>query len=53
LRRRALLNAGEMFDRLGQRDKAVAEYKQVTSGGEDANVRDAAGKYLSTPYSGN
>jgi len=50
LRRRAQLNAGQMFDLLHQRDKAVEQYKQASAGGGDQSQADAARRYLKTPY---
>jgi tetratricopeptide (TPR) repeat protein len=52
LRRRAQLNAGQMFDLLHQRDKAVEQYKQASAGGGDQSQADAARKYLKNPYTG-
>ncbi len=52
LRRRAQLNAGQMFDLLHQRDKAIEQYKQASAGGGDQSQADAARKYLKTPYTG-
>jgi hypothetical protein len=52
LKRRAQLNAGEMFDLLHQRDKAVEQYQQASAGGGDQSQADAARKYLKTPYTG-
>ncbi len=52
LRRRAQLNAGEMFDLLQQREKAVAQYQLASAGGGDQSQADAARKYLKTPYNG-
>jgi hypothetical protein len=52
LRRRAQLNAGEMFDILHQRDKAIEQYKQASAGGGDQSQADAARRYLKTPYTG-
>ncbi len=52
LRRRAQLNAGEMFDLLHQRDQAIEQYKQASAGGGDQSQAEAARKYLKTPYSG-
>lgn len=52
LRRRAQLNAGEMFDLLHQRDKAIQQYKQASAGGGDQSQADAARKYLKSPYTG-
>ncbi|MDE1175144.1 MAG: hypothetical protein PW789_00885 [Edaphobacter sp.] len=52
LKRRAQLNAGEMFDLLHQRDKAVELYNMASAGGGDQSQADAAKKYLKTPYTG-
>jgi tetratricopeptide (TPR) repeat protein len=52
LKRRAQLNAGQMFDLLHQRDKAVQQYKEASAGGGDQSQADLARKYLKTPYSG-
>jgi len=52
LRRRAQLNAGEMFDLLHQRDKAIEQYKQASAGGGDQSQADTARRYLKTPYTG-
>ena len=52
LRRRAQLNAGQMFDLLHQRDKAVEQYKLASAGGGDQSQADLARKYLKTPYTG-
>jgi tetratricopeptide (TPR) repeat protein len=52
LRKRAQLNAGEMFDLLHQRDKAVRLYQMAAAGGGDQSQADAARKYLKTPYMG-
>lgn len=52
LRRRAQLNAGQMFDLLHQRDDAIRQYQLASAGGGDQSQTDAARKYLKTPYSG-
>jgi len=52
LRRRAQLNAGQMFDLLHQRDKAVQQYQLASAGGGDQSQADAARRYLKTPYKG-
>jgi len=52
LRRRAQLNAGQMFDLLHQREKAIEQYKQASAGGGDQSQADAARRYLKTPYTG-
>ena len=50
LRRRAQLNAGQMYDLLHQRDKAIEQYQQASAGGGDQSQADAARKYLKAPY---
>jgi tetratricopeptide (TPR) repeat protein len=52
LRKRAQLNAGEMFDLLHQRDTAVKLYQMAAAGGGDQSQADAARKLLKTPYTG-
>jgi tetratricopeptide (TPR) repeat protein len=52
LRRRAQLNAGQMFDLLHRRDKALEQYKQASAGGGDQSQADTARRYLKTPYTG-
>jgi tetratricopeptide (TPR) repeat protein len=52
LRRRAQLNAGEMFDLLNNRDEAVKQYQLASAGGGDQSQADAAHRYLKTPYTG-
>jgi tetratricopeptide (TPR) repeat protein len=52
LRRRAQLNAGQMFDLLHQRDKAVHQYQLASAGGGDQSQSEAAHRYLKTPYTG-
>jgi tetratricopeptide (TPR) repeat protein len=52
IRRRAQLNAGEMFDLLHQRDKAIAQYRLAVAGGGDQSQADAANRYIETPYTG-
>lgn len=52
LKRRAQLNAGQMFDLLHQRDKAIEQYKEASAGGGDQSQADTARKYLKTPYTG-
>jgi tetratricopeptide (TPR) repeat protein len=52
LRRRAQLNAGQMFDLLHNRAEAVKQYQQASAGGGDQSQADAAHKYLKTPYTG-
>ena len=52
LRKRAQLNAGEMFDLLHDRPNALAQYNKAQAGGGDQSQADAARKYLKTPYTG-
>jgi tetratricopeptide (TPR) repeat protein len=52
LRKRAQLNAGEMFDLLGQRDKALKLYQMAAAGGGDQSQAEAARKLMKTPYVG-
>jgi len=52
LRRRAQLNAGEMFDLLNKRDEAIKQYELASAGGGDQSQADAARRYLKTPYTG-
>jgi tetratricopeptide (TPR) repeat protein len=52
LRRRAQLNAGQMFDLLHNRDKAVEQYQQASAGGGDQSQADTARRYLKSPYTG-
>jgi hypothetical protein len=52
LRKRAQLNAGEMFDLLHQRARAVGLYQMASSGGGDQSQADAARRLMRTPYSG-
>ena len=52
LRRRAQLNAGQMFDLLHQRGKAVEQYKLASAAGGDQSQADAARRYLKAPYTG-
>jgi hypothetical protein len=52
LRKRAQLNAGEMYDLLQQRAKAVGLYQMAASGGGDQSQSDAARRLMKTPYTG-
>jgi tetratricopeptide (TPR) repeat protein len=52
LRKRAQLNAGEMYDLLHQREKAVALYQKASAGGGDQSQADMARRFLKTPYAG-
>jgi tetratricopeptide (TPR) repeat protein len=50
LRRRAQLNAGQMFDLLHERDEAIKQYQLASAGGGDQSQADAARRYLKTPF---
>jgi uncharacterized protein with PIN domain len=52
VRRRAQLAAGQMFDLLHQRDKAVQQYQLAAAPGGDQSQADVARRYLKTPYTG-
>lgn len=52
LRKRAQLNAGEMFDLLHEREQAVKLYKMAAAGGGDQSQADLAKKYLKSAYTG-
>jgi tetratricopeptide (TPR) repeat protein len=52
IRRRAELNAGQMFDLLHKRSEAIHEYELASSGGGDQSQAEAARKFLKTPYTG-
>jgi tetratricopeptide (TPR) repeat protein len=52
LRRRAQLNAGEMYDLLGQRAKAIGFYEEAAAGGGDQSQADTARRYQNTPFTG-
>ena len=52
LRKRAQLNAGEMYDLLHQREKAIQLYKLASQGGGDQSQADAARRLIQTPYTG-
>jgi tetratricopeptide (TPR) repeat protein len=52
IRRRAQMNAGEMFDLLHNRDEAIKQYQLASAGGGDQSQADAARRFLKTPYAG-
>jgi tetratricopeptide (TPR) repeat protein len=52
LRKRAELNAGEMFDLLHERSRAVQYYDLASASTGDQSQADAARKLLKSPYSG-
>ena len=52
LRRRAALNAGEMFDLLHERDRAIEQYRLAAAPTGDQTQADLARRYLASPYTG-
>ncbi len=52
IRRRAELNAGQMYDLLHKRSEAIHQYELASSGGGDQSQAEAARKFLKTPYTG-
>lgn len=52
LRKRAQLNAGEMYDLLHDRAKAVQMYQMAAASGGDQSQAEAARKYQKTPFTG-
>jgi tetratricopeptide (TPR) repeat protein len=52
LRKRAQLNAGEMFDTLHQRAKAVKLYQMAAAAGGDQSQAETARRFLNSPYTG-
>ena len=52
LRKRAQLNAGEVFDLLNERSEAIKQYELASAGGGDQSQAEAARRYLKTPYVG-
>lgn len=52
LRKRAQLNAGEMFDLLHERSRAIGLYEMASAGGGDQSQADMARRLMKTPYSG-
>ncbi len=50
LKRRAQLNAGEMFDLMRKRQEAIQQYQLAESGSGDPAQADSARKYLKSPY---
>jgi tetratricopeptide (TPR) repeat protein len=52
IRRRAQLNAGEMYDLMHNRAEALKEYELASSGGGDQSQADVARRYMKTPYTG-
>ena len=52
IRRRAQMNAGEMFDLLHNRSEAIKQYQLASAGGGDQSQADAARRFLKTPCTG-
>lgn len=52
LRRRSLMAAGQVFDLMKERDKALASYHAAIDAGTDSTQADLARKYIRSPYSG-
>jgi hypothetical protein len=52
LRKRAQLNAAEMYDLLHNRGQAMRMYQMAASAGGDQSQADAARKYMRTPFAG-
>jgi hypothetical protein len=52
LRKRAQLNAGEMYDLLHDRSNAVRMYQMALSPGGDQSQAETARRYLKTPFAG-
>jgi tetratricopeptide (TPR) repeat protein len=52
LRKRAQLNAGEMYDLLHDRGQAVRLYQMAAAPGGDQTQADAARRYMKTPFVG-
>jgi hypothetical protein len=52
LRRRAELNAGEMFDLLHDRGSALKQYRLASAPGGDQSQAAAARHYIETPFTG-
>ncbi len=52
LKRRSLLAAGENYDLLHLRDKAVQQYQQAINAGPETVQADAARKYMRSAYAG-
>ena len=52
LRKRAQLNAGEMYDLLHDRTQAVRLYEKAAGAGGDQTQAEAARRYMKTPFVG-
>jgi hypothetical protein len=49
---RAELAAGQMYDRAGQRQLAVKNYREVANGSDDSKLTEKAQRFLKHPYKG-
>ena len=52
MKKRAYLNAGEMYDLMQQREKALGLYRQAAAPGGDQSQADLARKLIQSPYRG-
>jgi tetratricopeptide (TPR) repeat protein len=52
LKKRAVLNAAEMYDLLENRERALQLYRQAAAGGGDQSQADMARKLMQNPYKG-
>ena len=52
MRKRAYLNAGQMFDLLHQRERAIELYQKAAAPGGDQSQADQARKLIQNPYKG-
>lgn len=52
LKRRCLLNAGELYDLMHEHDKARQEYQQVMDAGTNTTQGELAHKYMDSAYGG-
>jgi tetratricopeptide (TPR) repeat protein len=52
LKRRCLLAAGEIYDLMGDHDKARQQYQAVMDAGRETSQADLAHKYMETDYKG-
>lgn len=50
LKRRSLVAAGQMYDLMHERDKALASYHAAVAAGPDTTQADQAKKYIKSPY---
>jgi len=52
LKRRSLVAAGEVFDLMKERNRALDSYRAAINAGPDSTQADLARKYIRSPYSG-